>query len=127
MSPTRPNSQTVVLIVEDESLIRMLGVDVLEDAGFTVLEAANGLQALAALNTHPEIDVMFTDINMPGRLDGLELAARVREEHPHVGVLIASGKVRPSEDELPRGSCFLAKPWGSEEVVRTIQGLVRPA
>ena len=78
-SPCRP---AVILLGEDEPLVRMLGVDVLEDAGFAVVEATNAAEALKTLETTPEVRVLFTDVNMPGQMDGLQLARLVHEQRP---------------------------------------------
>ena len=69
----------VILLVEDEVLVRMVAADVLEDAGFTVLESTNAEEALTLLETRPDVQVLFTDVNMPGALDGLGLAQTVHE------------------------------------------------
>src|ERR687890_2489377 len=112
----RQNDRPVVLLVEDEPLVRMFGADVLEEAGFEVVEAVDGDEALAVLGARPDIAVLFTDINMPGSLDGLDLARVVHERRPDIKLLIASGKVRPSEDQIPDAGRFLAKPYGPEAI-----------
>jgi CheY-like chemotaxis protein len=108
MTESDPASRpTVVLLVEDEPLVRMLGVDVLEDAGFTVVEAANASEALRALETRTDVRVLFTDVNMPGELDGLELARVVHQRWPDIRLLIASGQVsqRPKSCPTAASSC----------------------
>jgi len=119
------NDRPVVLIVEDEPLVRMLGADVLEDAGFEVVEAFNGDEALQVLDARPDIKVLFTDVNMPGSLDGLELARVVHERRPDIKLLIASGQVRLSEDQIPDQGRFLTKPYGPEAIVRHVRELMR--
>src|SRR5829696_6022675 len=84
-------SSAAVLVVDDEALLRMLASDVLEEAGFEVVEAASADAALVALQSHPEIRVVFTDVDMPGSLDGLGLARVVQERWPGIGVLVVSG------------------------------------
>ena len=101
----------VILLVEDEVLVRMVAADVLEDAGFTVLESTNAEEALRLLETRPDVQVLFTDVNMPGALDGLGLAQTVHERSPEVGILIGSGRIRPDPGELPPGTRFIAKPY----------------
>jgi two-component system, response regulator PdtaR len=121
---TRQNERPVVLIVEDEPLVRMLGADVLEEAGFEVVEAFNGDEALAVLQARPDINVLFTDVNMPGSLDGLDLARIVHERRPDIKLLIASGQVRLGEDQIPDAGRFLAKPYGPEAIVRHVRELM---
>jgi len=111
----------VVLVVDDEPLIRMYAVDVLEDAGFSVVEAANAEEALAQLSRHPEITVLFTDINMPGELDGLDLAREVHRRRPHVQLIIASGKMRPSCEEIPDDGRFFIKPYDGLAIAKLIE------
>jgi two-component system, response regulator PdtaR len=118
------NERTVVLFVEDEPLVRMFGADVLEEAGFEVLEAVDGDAALAVLAARPDIDVLFTDVNMPGSLDGLDLARLVHARRPDIKLLIASGQVRLSEHDIPDAGRFLPKPYAPDAIVREIRGLV---
>jgi CheY-like chemotaxis protein len=105
-----------ILIVEDECLIRMLAADIAAEQGYAVMEAGNSDEALNLLDQHPDIDLVFTDIDMPGRCDGLALAKRVRHLWPSIPIVITSGKVRPSEKDLPAGSLFLPKPYRPEEL-----------
>ena len=121
---TQENERPVVLIVEDEPLVRMLGADVLEEAGFEVVEAFNGDEALEMLEARPDIDVLFTDVNMPGSLDGLDLARVVHARRPDIKLLIASGQVRLSEDQIPDAGRFLAKPYGPDAIIRHVRELM---
>ena len=121
---TQENERPVVLIVEDEPLVRMLGADVLEEAGFEVVEAFNGDEALEVLKARPDIDVLFTDVNMPGSLDGLDLARVVHERRPDIKLLIASGQVRLTEDQIPNAGRFLPKPYGPEAIIRHVRELM---
>lgn len=121
------NDTPVILLVEDEPLVRMFGADVLEEAGFEVVEAVDGDAALAVLETRPDIGVLFTDVNMPGSLDGLDLARVVHERRPHIKLLIASGQVRLTEDEIPDSGRFLPKPYGPDAMLREIRELVQGA
>lgn len=111
-----------VLVVDDEALVRMYAVDVFEEAGFEVLEArdaADALQVLERLDTEGRaIDLLFTDVNMPGAMDGMELARRVHDAHPDMAVLIASGKVQADDGALPQGTPFLPTPYTPEAVLR---------
>ncbi len=105
----KPSSRTTVLVVEDEPLVLMHAVDMLTDAGFAVVEAPNAERALDQLKRHPEVSALFSDINMPGALDGLELARQIHATHPHVHLILTSGRVRPSKTEMENGD-FVEKP-----------------
>jgi CheY-like chemotaxis protein len=113
---------TKVLVVEDEPLLLMLACDIVQDLGFDVLEATNANEAVKLLEEYPEVRILMTDIDMPGSMDGLKLAAAVRERWPPVQIVIVSGKHRPGRRELPEGSVFLPKPYDvghlSETLVR---------
>lgn len=113
--------KSVVLIVEDETLIRMHAVEMIEDAGFDVVEAANADEAIALLETRPDIRVVFTDIEMPGSMDGLKLASFVRGRWPPIKIIATSGHLRVSESELPSGSVFLSKPYRRDHVVSVLR------
>ena len=102
----------------------MFGADVLEEAGFEVLEAVDGDAALAVLEARPDIDVLFTDVNMPGSLDGLDLARLVHARRPDIKLLIASGQVRLGADDIPDAGRFLPKPYAPDAILREIRGLV---
>jgi CheY-like chemotaxis protein len=117
----------IVVVAEDETLIRMLAVDVLIDAGFAVIEAGHADDALAILNSQAtDIHVLFTDIHMPGSMDGLELAHHTRRHWPWIALLVASGKGKPSFAELPPGSRFLSKPYEPSHVVAHVRELIAP-
>jgi CheY-like chemotaxis protein len=115
----------VVLLVEDEPLVRMTATDELEEAGFQVLEAANADVALTVLEARSdEVHVLFTDVHMPGSMDGMELAEQVHARWPHVRLLISSGYARPREDEIPDDGRFVPKPYRASTLVSHIQELV---
>ena len=115
-----------VLVVEDEVLIRMSIADSLEEAGFTVYEAANADQAIKLLEVHQDIRVLFTDIDMPGTMDGLRLAEAVRNRWPPVKIIITSGHVKIRQEELPVDGHFFAKPYDAALVVSAMRNLVGP-
>ncbi len=115
-----PASKTVVMVVDDEFLVRMLIVDSLIDAGFDVIEAMNADEAIKLLDQYPQVSVLFTDINMPGSLDGLELARRVHEARPNVQIILTSGRIRPDASMTPPGGTFIEKPYASDDIVRLI-------
>ena len=108
----------VILIVEDEALVRLSAVDMFEDAGFRMIEAVNSEQALELLAADSDVQLLFTDVNMPGTIDGLALARQVRDRWPHIGIMIASGRQSPQPEELPAGSRFEQKPYNADTVVR---------
>ena len=110
-----------VLIVDDEPLIRMYAADGLTDAGFQVFEAQDAAEAMVVLIQHDEIGVLFTDINMPGPLDGLELARRVHEVRPEIQLIITSGKERPTKVQIPDHGDFLQKPYNVDAVQKLIR------
>src|SRR6266704_3210812 len=117
-----------VLIVEDDELVREVGVGFLSDAGFHVLEATNGEEALSLLDSNPSIGVLFTDINMPGPLDGIMLASVAAVQWPHLAIIIGSGNALPRSGALPRGITFIRKPYDPESVIRLIhEGTTAPA
>jgi CheY-like chemotaxis protein len=111
----------VVLIVEDELLLRMDAADMIAAAGFAVLEAENADQAIEILEARPDITVVFTDIQMPGSMDGLKLARAVRGRWPPIKIVATSGRVNVAETDLPDGGRFLPKPYSPHQVT----GLLR--
>jgi two-component system, response regulator PdtaR len=118
-------SRHVVLIVEDEPLVRVAGVDLLAEAGFEVLEAGNADEALRILEATPEVRVVFSDVEMPGSLDGLGLARNICQCWPRIGILLTSGH-RIRAETLPREARFLAKPYDGQALVRHIEEIVSP-
>lgn len=115
-----------VLVVEDDPIIRFSATSLVEDEGFEVLEADSADEAIAILEAHPEIRIVFTDIHMAGSMDGLQLAAYARDRWPPLRFIIVSGEKRPEEAEMPAGSCFFSKPYSLQAVGRALHGLVRP-
>jgi CheY-like chemotaxis protein len=109
-----------VLVVDDEPLIRFATMDALEDAGFTVYEAGNAGEALLQFRSH-SIDAVFTDINMPGPMDGLGLVKLVRANYPNVRILVTSGHVRLGGFDLAGGVAFIPKPYDLETVTRLLR------
>jgi CheY-like chemotaxis protein len=115
----------VVLLVEDELLVRMAAAEDLQDAGFHVLEAANADLALAVLEVcSHDVQVLFTDIDMPGSMNGLDLAESVQRRWPHISLLISSAYHKPLPEQIPDDGRFVPKPYSSEDVVRCIRELV---
>jgi CheY-like chemotaxis protein len=125
MLEERPDIRALILVVEDEALVRMMLVDVLEDAGFKVMEAAHADEALQILAAVPDVQVVVTDVEMPrGSINGFELARRVRDDRQHIGVVIASGRVAPAPGDLPPGAYFVGKPVRPERLLQLIRVLL---
>ncbi len=120
-------TRRVVLIVEDDFLIRMNAAEMIADAGFNVVEAASADEAIVILEDRLDIMVVFTDIEMPGSMDGLKLAAAIRGRWPPIKIIATSGFVDVRRDDLPEGGCFLPKPYSPEQIVRAIRELASPA
>jgi CheY-like chemotaxis protein len=120
---TCQNTRNVVLVVEDEPFVRLFGVDLLEEAGFDVLQAGNADEALRLLETHPEVRVVFSDIQMPGSLDGLGLARRICQRWPRIGIVLTSGH-RVRAEMIPREGRFLPKPYDGKALVREIEEII---
>ncbi len=115
-------TQILVLVAEDEELVRSTVVEALHDAGFDVMEAEHAEGALNILQAHAlSTHVLFTDIQMPGAMDGLALAHHTARTWPHIGLLIASGRPLPQRETLPQKSRFLAKPYRHHHVVRHVR------
>ena len=109
-----------VLVVENEPLIRFDAVDFCENAGFDVHEAGDAEEALKLLRARTDIDVLFTDVHMPGTLDGLALAQIAARDHGHVSLIIVSGRERPDPAVLPAKAVFFAKPYEARHIVEQI-------
>jgi CheY-like chemotaxis protein len=121
-----PHAPPLILVVEDEALVRMTLVDVLDDAGFSVIEAAHADDALQVLQAAPDIQAVVTDVEMPrGSINGFELARRVRTEHQDIGILIVSGRVAPKQGELPEGALFIGKPVDPQTLVRLLSSVLQ--
>jgi CheY-like chemotaxis protein len=114
----------VVLIVEDEFLLRMNAVDMIAAAGFEAIEASNADEAIEILENRLDITVVFTDIQMPGSMDGLKLAQAVRGRWPPIKIVATSGHVNVSETDLPAGGRFLPKPYSPHEVTGVLRELI---
>jgi CheY-like chemotaxis protein len=120
-----PKIQSVaVLVVEDEHLIRMDTASFLEAAGFAVYEANNAAEAIRLLQLHDEIRLIFTDIDMPGSMDGLALAHSVRGRWPPVKIIVTSGYVKVRGNDLPVGALFIEKPYHHEHIAHKMKELM---
>ena len=114
----------VVLLVEDEPLVRTLQVDVLREADFWVLEAQDADEAFEVLKRRPDVRAVLTDVDMPGSLDGFEFARLVAQGWPKVGVLVISGKTAPEPGDLPPSARFAAKPVRPAALVELLQTVI---
>ena len=123
MSNRNEIGRPVVLVVEDEPLLRMNAVDMVEDAGSRRSQAADATEAVAILEKRLDIRIVFTDIDMPRGLDGIKLAALVRDRWPPIKIILTSGHVAPRERDLPAGALFFSKPFKEKEVVDAMRKL----
>jgi CheY-like chemotaxis protein len=110
--------QILVLLVDDEPGVRLVASDGLEDAGFAVIEAADAREAINILASRPDVGVLFTDVNMPGELDGLELAELVHQRWPAIKLVVTSGRALPRE--VPDDGRFIAKPYSLRSMTKLI-------
>ena len=124
MSTTTGKAPPVVLVVEDEPLLRMLAVEVVEQAGFIAIEAQDADEAVILLESRADITLLFTDINMPGSMDGLKLAYAVRDRWPPIKILVVSGQRQLLPAELPSNSCFFGKPYQTSSLVEELRSMV---
>jgi two-component system, response regulator PdtaR len=116
----------LVLVVEDEAFVRMIATEYLEDAGFNVVEAANADEAWRVLQDRV-IEYLFTDVHMPGSMDGFALAARAHRQWPHLKLVLTSGLMRPGKADLPDHASFLPKPYRQEQLMNALQASQHPA
>ena len=119
-----PLALPFVLIVEDELILRMRAVDIVEDAGFNAVEAVNADEALAILEARPDIALLFTDIQMPGSMDGLQLAHAVADRWPPIKIILVSGQLNLTESETPINSRFFGKPLEAAQMIAQLQEMI---
>ena len=113
----------VVLVVDDEVIIRISAVQMVEDAGFTAVEACNADEAIRILESRPDIRAVFTDINMSGSIDGWKLAHAIRCRWPPIHLIVTSGLYLPEEGQMPVKSLFIRKPYSAEQVTTALRKL----
>src|SRR4051794_15795648 len=113
----------LVMIVEDEFLIRTHAAEVIRDADFEVIETSNADETIIILESRRDIRVVFTDIRMPGSMDGLKLAHAVRDRWPPVHIVATSGQYALQEGDLPAGTVFLPKPYSPHKIASTLHTL----
>lgn len=112
---------TIVMVVEDEPLLRMAAADLVEGAGFEVVEAANATDAVRILESRADIRIVFSDIDMPMGIDGMKLAALIRDRWPPIEIVLVSGHVEPLPADLPPRTVFFPKPYKEAEIVAQIR------
>jgi CheY-like chemotaxis protein len=117
------SSQHVILVVEDDALLRLEAMDLIERAGFTAVEAPNSKEAIRILESRPDIHTVFTDIEMPPGIDGIMLAAAIRDRWPPIRIVVTSGQKIPRRGTLPVDALFLAKPYREQELVDAFRSL----
>jgi CheY-like chemotaxis protein len=116
-------SRPVVLIVEDEPLIRMNAVAMMEEAGYDVAEASNANEAIALLQARTHIGIVFTEVEMPGSMDGLKLARYIRKRWPPIQLIVTSGRYQLDDSDLPLRGKFVPKPYDFDRLVNVMRSL----
>ena len=116
--------RAVILVVEDDVFIRMDAAQMIAGDEFDVIEAANADEAIAILEARLDVTVVFTDIQMPGSMDGLKLAVAIRDRWPPIKLIATSGRVALGRDDLPDGGRFLRKPYSPVQILKTIRELM---
>jgi len=123
MSSSSP-SPVYVLVVEDEFLSRLHAVNLVQDAGYKAIEASNAKEAIAILETRKGIRIVFTDVDMPGTMDGLKLADAIRTRWPPIELIVTSGHFHLSDANMPERGPFFPKPYRNQEIVSALQHFV---
>jgi CheY-like chemotaxis protein len=122
ISKKNPSSRPQhVLVVEDEFFSRLHAINLVEAAGYKAIEASNADEAIAILESRKDIHIVFTDIDMPGSMDGLKLARAVRDRWPPIELILTSGHFDVPENKIPERGLFFSKPYGDREIVSTLQ------
>jgi two-component system, response regulator PdtaR len=124
MSLSEAGRPLAVLVVEDDAILRLHALDIVEEAGFTAIEAKNADEAIAILESRSDIAVLFTDVNMPGSMDGLKLAQAVRNRWPPIKIVVVSGHVQVDQNALPPHSRFFGKPFEAEKMIGELRELI---
>jgi two-component system, response regulator PdtaR len=119
-----PGQRQVVLVVEDESLIRMNATAMVEEAGFEAIAASDADEAIRILESRNDIRAVFTDVHMPGSMDGIRLASVVRNRWPLVALIVTSGQTNVPDSDLPTGGRFLRKPYAPVQIETALRQLI---
>ena len=122
--PTLAVSRPIVLVVEDEMVLRMRAVDIVEDAGFVPIEATSADQAINILESRDDISLLLTDIQMPGSMDGLKLAHTAHTRWPHIKIILVSGHVAITDADKPSDSKFFPKPLEVKQMILELQEMI---
>jgi two-component system, response regulator PdtaR len=120
-------AKQVILVVEDDALLRMVAADTLEEHGFAVVEAANADAALKLLETRDDVRLLFTDIQMAGSCDGMDLARQVHARWPNILLVITSGQIKPAEAEIPDHGHFIGKPYREKDLLGEVNDMMSKA
>lgn len=115
----------IILVVEDEPLLRLAAIDLIEASGYEAVAAADATEAVAILEARNDIRVVFTDVDMPRGVDGMRLAAIIRDRWPPIKVIVVSGYLEDPGDQIPGETVFFAKPYREEQIVETIKQMLR--
>ena len=113
-----------VLVVEDEFMLRMRAVDIVQDAGFVPIEAISADEAMTILESRDDISMLFTDIQMPGSMDGLKLAHDTHRRWPHIKIVLVSGQIAVTDGDKPEDSRFFPKPLEIQQMILELQGMI---
>jgi CheY-like chemotaxis protein len=111
----------VVLVVEDEFLVRLHAVHIVEQAGFEAVEAGSADEAISILEARKDIRIVFTDIHMPGSMDGLKLAHAIRERWPPIELILTSAHFNLTNSDLPARGCFFPKPYQDDAIINALR------
>lgn len=114
----------IVLVVEDEPLLRLAGIDLVETAGYEAISASDAAEAVTILESRNDIRIVFTDVDMPRGVDGMRLAAIIRDRWPPIKVIVVSGHIDGPGDLIPADTVFFPKPYQEEEIVDAIRKML---
>ncbi|WP_191057519.1 response regulator [Geminicoccus harenae] len=117
-------TRQVILVVEDEPLLRLAAVDMVEDAGFEAVSAANAAQAISILENRNDIRLVFSDIDMLPGMDGIKLAAYIRDRWPPIAIILTSGIYASTDVTLPPNSLFFSKPYVERDILRAARRMI---
>jgi len=115
--------KAVILVVEDEPLVRLFASEMIEGAGFDVLQAANSTMAIATLEDRLDIRVVFTDVDMPGGVSGIKLAVCIQARWPTVQIIVTSRRPWPADEPVPARVVFFPKPYRQDQVIDNLRGM----
>jgi two-component system, response regulator PdtaR len=126
-SRSMDQAKPVILVVEDNELLRLHAADLLEEHGFGVVEAENADAALKLLETRDDVRLLFTDIQMPGSFDGMNLAREVHARWPSILLVITSGQIKPAQAEIPDHGHFIGKPYRANDLLSEMNDMLGEA